>query len=210
MLDATVAPGNAVGLTVTLQNIGTQVRTFSVDVRGAGHGLLLPHEWVTIVDPDIELNPFHHPDPSTGTTAIVVAVPVDNRWPAGDYGFVVSVTTVHEGEVKAVAGTLRVEQRFNAVATAAPLIATARRRARFKVGVLNNGNFPFVPALKLTDAEERLRFEPDPAAPTTRKSWPRSSSTTSASSRSTRPTRSTTRSRSRSRSPGRSRCRRWP
>jgi beta-lactam-binding protein with PASTA domain len=159
-----VHPGSAVGLTVTLQNVGTQVRTFTVSVRSSGRALPLPAEWVTIADPDVELNPFHHPDPSTGTTAIALSVPIDNHWRAGEYGFLVTVTTPYEGEVEAVEGTLVVERRFNAVATAAPLIATGRRRARFRVGVLNNGNFPFIPAVRLTDAEERLRFEPDPLA----------------------------------------------
>ena len=163
-LVARVNPGSAVGLTVTLQNVGTQVRTFTVSVRSSGHALPLPAEWVTIADPDVELNPFHHPDPSTGTTAIALSVPIDNHWRAGAYGFLVTVSTPYEGEVEAVEGTLHVEPRFNAVATAAPLIATGRRRARFRIGVLNNGNFPFIPAVRMSDAEERLRFEPDPLA----------------------------------------------
>ena len=162
-LVARVRPGSAVGLTVTLQNVGTQVRTFTVNVRSSGRGLALPAQWVTIADADVELNPFNHPDPSTGTTAIALSVPIDNHWHAGEYGFLVTVATPYEGEIEAIEGTLHVEPRFNAVATAAPLIATGRRRARYRIGVLNNGNFPFIPAVRLSDAEERLRFEPDPA-----------------------------------------------
>jgi beta-lactam-binding protein with PASTA domain len=166
LLIASAAPGEQVRLTLTLRNIGVKVRTFTIHVEGHGPGLQLP-DWARISDADreVELNPFDHPGPTEGSATVVLAPPVDNHWPAGDYGFAISVRSPDDrGDFPQVTGTLRLKPRFNAVATASPLIATGRRRAVLSVLVLNNGNTDFSPQILLGDAKGVCRFAPRYAA----------------------------------------------
>jgi beta-lactam-binding protein with PASTA domain len=174
LLLASAPPGGRARLTARVRNIGEQVRTFKVEVRGDGGGLQLPEEWVRISDADLylELNPSDHPGPSDGTATIVLEVPLDNSRPAGDYGFAVAVRADDDrGDFPSVVGTLTVEPRIEAIASVTPLIARGRRTTQLSVVVHNIGNTPITPVLKLSDAQQILTFPlwgeaapPDPLA----------------------------------------------
>ncbi len=147
-----VEPGKEATLEVTIQNTGTVVDQFTIEVLGEAAG------WATAEPPTLSLFPggqekavitFRPPRaPSTPAGTVRIGVMARSREdPAG--------STVEEG-------ALDVGAFLAPSAELLPRTSHGSRRAVHELAIDNRGNVPMEAALEGLDADRLLRFELDP------------------------------------------------
>ncbi len=141
---ATVAAGSVGTATVHLQNRGTVVDEFVIDISD------LPPGWVEVDRPVIRLVPGAREE-----VTIVLRPPKDSSAVAGDHPFSVAVTSREHGFEVLVVGGLSVGP-FQGVALD---LHPVRSSKAFSLRAENTGNTPVTLSLNGVDDEEKFAFK---------------------------------------------------
>lgn len=149
------AAGQTVEATLTVQNKGGIVDQYLIELKG------LNATWYTLATSSASLFP--------GDQDQVVAKlhpPKDPGIKAGDYPFTIKLTSKADpGTATTIESRLTIRPQITYGFEVAPLRATARRKAQFRITLANAGNTDVRFALGAIDREEGCRFQFELAEP---------------------------------------------
>ncbi|MFN8075069.1 MAG: carboxypeptidase-like regulatory domain-containing protein [Kineosporiaceae bacterium] len=146
-----VTPGRSGEIPLEVVNTGTVIDGISARVLG------LPAELATATPAMLPLFP-------DASGRVVVRLDLPPSFPAGRHPLVVEVQGSATGERAVHDVDLVVGPRPHLVLTASPRVVRARRRARFEVFAVNDGNLPLDVTLRATDSDRSLRCRITPSA----------------------------------------------
>jgi len=147
-LTASVIPGDRVELKATVRNVGPIVDKLTVMV----HGLL--HGWAQPEAQSVHLVPIGHEGHSERAVTFVLRPPRDSTARAAAWPLTITVRSESRNRTLQTDTATLIIRPFSAVvATARPLIAKGRTKARFWCDVRNDSNTPIAPTLMASDSE---------------------------------------------------------
>ncbi|HVA91793.1 MAG TPA: right-handed parallel beta-helix repeat-containing protein [Chloroflexota bacterium] len=144
-------PTTPVEVIVTIQNTGSTVERYVIDLKG------LPREWYTLPEGTTGLFPNDRED-----VRIIILSQQEAGMEAGAHAFTVTVSgRANLEDTSEANGTLRVAAAPSLEVQLRPTRATGRK-ARYGVLLRNNGNAPIDVDLEAHDSEEGCDFEVKP------------------------------------------------
>jgi len=150
----TLTPGQPAVLRVTIANTSRRVEHFTVRVEGIRGPGGRPENWAEVPRERVQLIPE-----GRATIPIKIMVPRAAENAAGDYEVEISAVGEVSQEVGTAVMSWTVLPYFDTALTVTPARARAWRKARYTIGLVNQGNALVRCGLTATDDDHALRYE---------------------------------------------------